>query len=1142
LVERTVFSPSAAQGSLRQGVRLNDLYELGPLIAHGGMGEVYRGFNVVTNDPVAIKMILPELSSNPEAFAMFKREASTLHNLQHEAIVRYFVFSVDPDLQRAYLAMEFVDGPSLSKSVSNRPMTVEEVGILQRRLAGALHAAHQAGIIHRDISSENIILQNGDPRHAKIIDFGIARSLRATDGTIIGESFAGKYNYASPEQLGLAGGVVAARSDIYSLGLVLAEALRGRPLDMSGSQAETIEKRRRVPDLSDIPSSIRPLIAQMLQPLPADRPESMAAVAAWLPAGSQGRQAANDRGRRTSTLGRAAAAVAALIVIGSIGATVYVFRDAIPSLQLASPPAKTPSAAQLSPPDSGAAALPKLPPLPADRPALAPEPGTSESQLGSTSATPPPAAHPPTADELVDALNKARARRQQSADLTSARPPAEAPSNSPSKPSPVNPATPTQPAATSSSANGLHSAEAAANPPASTPHALSADDMAEALAREKARNKPAAVVATRPPVEAAPSAPSEQNPVKPATAPPTLASNPAEPKSGEAPKPVASATHPLTADDIVAALARERARAKAPVTVPKPPASEAAPANQSAQSNSSYPSSVEQTASRLGNSKPQDQPPVVTAKPSTAEASASETQPAVNVPEAQKNDAVTSKPHAEPQSTTAPNPPPLRPPVEAPAPRPAKPTAGEGPAEIAAPDILVHPEPRKNESSTTAPPPAPPIGDRPGLPEKPPETIAASPKTEVAALDQRPAAPEARDNDTAAPTPEAPSSAHAPPPLPPPGDALAPPAPLAAPAPDEQAEKPKAEIMAAKPPAAEASPPEDRPTALVPEPPKNDAAAPGPAPHAAQSLVMIGGAVVGEDYAADLPPFSDAGDVKSLRLRVEPEPPAGLAFVDLGSGFARLAGTPKEAGAYSFDIIASDAGAASARLTVKIAIAPAAAPVSIDPAKLAAVEPVDKAAEFLRTFDGGPCFVARSTGANGPIPIILGVGADKQIFQRFYEAFNRTVGVEPSLTVRLIASSQCPAIGLIGAGAPGEVNAPRIELSNFEVGRNRPLAGLVSNLLGRSLALLLIGSDGQVHRIETQPRANGASAAFSVPISATGADAAVTQVVIAIVSPKPLPALVGFKAGAATDILPRVESDLAAARGALQAEFFRFVN
>ena len=78
------------------------------------MGEVYRGFNIQTGDPVAIKMIRPELTNNPEVLELFRREAKTLHKLAHEAIVRYFVFTVDPDTRRAYLAMEFVDGLSLT--------------------------------------------------------------------------------------------------------------------------------------------------------------------------------------------------------------------------------------------------------------------------------------------------------------------------------------------------------------------------------------------------------------------------------------------------------------------------------------------------------------------------------------------------------------------------------------------------------------------------------------------------------------------------------------------------------------------------------------------------------------------------------------------------------------------------------------------------------------------------------------------------------------------------------------------------------------------------------------------------------------------------------------------------------------------
>ena len=186
-------------------------------------------------------MIRPELSNNPDVFDLFRREASILHTLQHEAIVRYFVFSVDPDLRRAYLAMEFVDGPSLTTRLASGPLPLADVKILQKRIGSALDTAHRLGVVHRDISSDNVILPDNDVRSAKIIDFGIARSHRPGEGTIIGDGFAGKYNYVSPEQLGLAGGDVTLKSDIYSFGLVLVEALRGRPIDMSGSQAEVMK-------------------------------------------------------------------------------------------------------------------------------------------------------------------------------------------------------------------------------------------------------------------------------------------------------------------------------------------------------------------------------------------------------------------------------------------------------------------------------------------------------------------------------------------------------------------------------------------------------------------------------------------------------------------------------------------------------------------------------------------------------------------------------------------------------------------------------------------------------------------------------------------------------------------------------------
>src|SRR5262252_4407160 len=275
---------SVEPSRLAAGTRLNGIFEIDRPIASGGMGEVYQGHVIETGDPVAIKVMRTDLVDNATALALFRKEASALHNLHHEAIVRYYVFSSDPGIGRHYLAMEFVDGQPLSVLLQRGPLGFEAVLVLQQRLAAGLNAAHQPPpIIHRDLSPDNVLIPSGDLAKAKIIDFGIARSTRTGEGTIIGGGFAGKYNYVSPEQLGLFGGDVTAKSDIYSLGLVLAECLTGRPIDMGGTQFEVLEKRRTIPDLRAIDRRFRPLLEKMLQPNPADRPQSMGAVAAWRP-------------------------------------------------------------------------------------------------------------------------------------------------------------------------------------------------------------------------------------------------------------------------------------------------------------------------------------------------------------------------------------------------------------------------------------------------------------------------------------------------------------------------------------------------------------------------------------------------------------------------------------------------------------------------------------------------------------------------------------------------------------------------------------------------------------------------------------------------------------------------------------------
>jgi serine/threonine-protein kinase len=340
---------------LAAGTRLNGIYEIERPIGMGGMGEIYVGRVIETGDPVAIKVLLPEFSDNAAALTLFRKEASALHRVHHDAVIRYYVFSVEPQLGRPYLAMEFVDGRSLSEILRNDgALTFEAVRTLSGRLASGLQAAHDCGIVHRDVSPDNVIVPSSDIAQAKIIDFGIARTTQ--HGTVIGSGFAGKFNYVSPEQLGLYGGDVTPKSDVYSLGLVLVHALAGQPIDMGGSQVEIVDKRRKLPDLGAIDMRFRPLLEKMLQPDPADRVESMRAVAAWSfgatpplrPAGTAGRAAAPARPRTRRFWVAVAAALPLVALIG--GAGTYYYYGRAPAPVPTPPPAKLDNGPQLGPP------------------------------------------------------------------------------------------------------------------------------------------------------------------------------------------------------------------------------------------------------------------------------------------------------------------------------------------------------------------------------------------------------------------------------------------------------------------------------------------------------------------------------------------------------------------------------------------------------------------------------------------------------------------------------------------------------------------------------------------------------------------------------------------------------------------------
>jgi hypothetical protein len=276
------FVPHKDAVGIKVGDCLNHIFQVDRFLGRGGMGEVFVGCNVNTDEKVAIKVMLPALASDEKVIAMFRKEARTLTKLNHPALVQYRVLAQEPSLHVLYIVTDFIEGTNLSVALGTIKLSPEELAGLLKRLASGLAAAHALGAIHRDMSPDNVILENDDIHEATIIDFGIAKDLDSSAATIVGDGFAGKLNYVAPEQLGDFGREVGPWTDVYSLGLVILAVAQGRNVDMSGSLVDAIDKRRRGPDISAIPDNLRPLVHAMLRPDPKERPRSMADVLGML--------------------------------------------------------------------------------------------------------------------------------------------------------------------------------------------------------------------------------------------------------------------------------------------------------------------------------------------------------------------------------------------------------------------------------------------------------------------------------------------------------------------------------------------------------------------------------------------------------------------------------------------------------------------------------------------------------------------------------------------------------------------------------------------------------------------------------------------------------------------------------------------
>jgi eukaryotic-like serine/threonine-protein kinase len=256
-------------------------YRLTDRIAAGGMGEVWRGEDDLLNRSVAVKL-LPTGRAGDEAFlARFRAEARYAASLSHPGIARVYDYGESAEFGGAYLVMELVNGEPLSAILARAGRLSPDATLdIVSQAARALDAAHQAGIVHRDIKPGNLLVAAGGT--TKITDFGIATAVAAAQASHLTETgmVMGTAMYVSPEQA--TGAQVTEASDIYSLGVVAFECLAGHP-PFTASEPLAIafaHKHEPVPALPpDVPQPVSDLVYHMLAKTPQERPGSVRVVA-----------------------------------------------------------------------------------------------------------------------------------------------------------------------------------------------------------------------------------------------------------------------------------------------------------------------------------------------------------------------------------------------------------------------------------------------------------------------------------------------------------------------------------------------------------------------------------------------------------------------------------------------------------------------------------------------------------------------------------------------------------------------------------------------------------------------------------------------------------------------------------------------
>ncbi len=288
--EHLLFCPHDGQALAKEviedslvGTLFDDKYHIDAKIGQGGMGKVYKATHVHMDYEVALKVLHQHLSSDQTAVKRFRQEARATAQIRHPNAVAVTDFGVTKDTGTAYLVMEFLEGSDLRKRIKEQKrLDLEESFIIIQQACSALYAAHSKGIIHRDLKPDNIWLCTSAEGilQVKVLDFGIAKlKFKADTGTLTQDGMiVGTPYYMSPEQC--RGEELDARSDIYSIGVILYEMLTGQvpfhaPTPMGIVLKHAMEAPQPPHELRpDLPNEIEAVILRLLNKKREDRPAS----------------------------------------------------------------------------------------------------------------------------------------------------------------------------------------------------------------------------------------------------------------------------------------------------------------------------------------------------------------------------------------------------------------------------------------------------------------------------------------------------------------------------------------------------------------------------------------------------------------------------------------------------------------------------------------------------------------------------------------------------------------------------------------------------------------------------------------------------------------------------------------------------